>query len=63
MACSIAQRTHADGIRAVVDQVAQAKADVVRLVDGRQGGPVRMDVRDDEDPHARASQGLERERP
>ena len=42
-------------VRAVVNQVSQAKADIVGLVDGRQGWPVCVDVRDDKYPHARAS--------
>ena len=41
-----------EGVRAVVDQVPQAEADVVRLVDRRQGRPVGVDVRDDQDSQA-----------
>ena len=39
------------GVGPVVDQVAQAEADVERLGDRREGGPVRMDVGDDQNPH------------
>lgn len=39
-----------EGIRAIIDQIAQAKAEVVWLVNRREGGPVGVDVRDDEDP-------------
>ena len=38
-------------VRPVIDQVAQAEADVERLGDRLEGGPVRMNIRDDQNPH------------
>ena len=43
------------GIGAVVDQVSETKANVMRLVDRRKRGEVRVDVRDDEDSQGVAS--------
>ena len=43
------------GVGPVVDQVSQAKADVEWLGDRREGGPIRMDVGDDQNPHVPGS--------
>src|SRR5699024_3823119 len=38
-------------VRPVLDQVAEAQADVEGLPDGVQGGPITVDVGDNEDAH------------
>jgi hypothetical protein len=39
------------GVWSIVDQVAQTKAYVKRLVNRGKGGPVRVDVRNNKNPH------------
>ena len=38
-------------LQSVIDQVAQAEANIVRLLDGLKGRPVRVDVGNQENPH------------